>query len=43
MDIYYLQDEWLNGPLAAEELRSRVDSGMLDEKTPMWTPSEEEW
>ncbi len=43
MSIYYLRDRWLKGPIPPEGLLSLMDAGVLDEKSPVWTPPHEKW
>ncbi len=43
MNVYYLRDRWLRGPIAMDELSSLVDASIIDEKTPVWTPTLKGW
>jgi len=43
MEIYYLQDNWLEGPISQEELEGMIARHALDENSPVWVPTHETW
>ena len=43
MNVYYLRDRWLRGPISVEELSSLIDASIIDEKTAVWTPTLQGW
>jgi len=43
VNVYYLRDRWLQGPIARDKLSSLLDANVVDEKTPVWTPALKDW
>ncbi len=43
MEIYYLQDNWLEGPVDADRLKVMIDEGAITQDNPAWTPTFETW
>jgi len=40
---YYYQHNWLQGPVSSERLRDLVQSGSIDDETPVWSPAYSGW
>ncbi len=43
MDIYYLRDNWLQGPITQEELKDRLQQNELEGLTPAWSLEHDGW